>query len=783
VDISLITCNNCGTLQWYVERHSPYNHQLVDVYRFLSGQMSVASKLTQKQTDSLPGFLLDEGAVVPHSCSQCQGIIFPGEPEEIYFDAWETGPDPDHKYRRDGTYNRLGISLRDLKTMAGNHCTFASQLLKHLGNMLCNDLDPELIQIYTRYVWSDGKFNIYALASLEDIYNSDKGINAHLDRHLYRCYASRGVYRLVVCDRGPLQIPESQGGGKIPSIRHVAVDPLSRRTTAEIRSWLSACDLTSKDTHRVCSMSEQPFIPTRLIEVSQSTNGYQLRLVRGTTLDKARYSALSYCWGGKQEKQLTDENLQTYEQGIPWTDLPNTLKDAAAATYRIGLRYLWIDSMCIIQNDQVDKPNEIRQMAQIYTHAHFTIVDMRGHSAGDGFLHARTLPSGTSASTYRSTSGLCHQVVFQFQDVLESEDDKVLETRGGALQEYVLSRRLIVFGTWSTQWMCRTKRFLGMDGWRLEYDDVRENPFRKTRLWASFDKDWYKTIGEVDLLDVILYCSMNPELRDYQPKNFPVWEVWESLVGMYSTRNFSVPQDRNVALSGLAERFAPFFPSQRYVAGMWEHSLLRGLLWSVDMATLDRPRDGRAPSWSWQSVDESVECRDGNGQVVCTTLSLDYTLAESEALFGAVTSANLKLQGPSFSIEWRYIRSEGEPSRNDKSETRTLESKHTGDPETCVPFLDLRLDARENDTRWTEVLLFAIKCDRDDLVDCGLALIQDKDATRDSTFRRIGYFCFFYDQDEDEDEDEYEDEYEDEDKDTVTPIPISQWQERVVQII
>jgi hypothetical protein len=771
VDISLITCNNCGTLQWYVESHSPYNHQLVDVYRFLSGQMSVASKLTQKQTESLPGFLLDQGAVVPHSCSQCQGIIFPGEPEEIYFDAWETGPNPKHKYYRNEIYNRLGISLRDLKTMAGKHCTFASQLLKRLGDMLCNDLDPKLIQIYTGNFWSGAKFNILALVSLEDIYNSDEGINTHLDRHLYRCYASVGVCRLAMCDRGPLQIPASGGCGEIPSIRHVAVDPLSRRTTAEIRSWLSACDLTSKDTHRVCSMSEQPFVPTRLIEVSQSTNGYQLRLVQGTTLDKARYSALSYCWGGKQEKQLTNENLQTYEQGIPWTDLPNTLKDAAAATYRIGLRYLWIDSMCIIQNDTVDKPNEISQMAQIYTHAHFTIVNMRGHSAGDGFLHSRTLPSGTSAFTYQSTSGLCHQVVFQFQDSLESEDVKVLETRGWALQEYVLSRRLIVFGTWSTQWMCRTKRFLGMDGWRLGYKDKSRNPFGKTGWGASYDKDRYETIGKVDPLDAILYYSMNPELRDYQPKNLPFWEAWVSLVEMYSIRDFSVPQDRNVALSGLAERFAPFFPSQRYVAGMWEDSLLEGLLWFVDMATLDRPRDGRAPSWSWQSVDECVEWFGGARPVVCTTLSVDYTLAKSGALFGAVTSASLKLQGPSFSIEWRYIRSEGESYKNDKSETRILGSEHSGDSESCVPLLNLLLDARENDTRWTEVLLFAIECNEDDLVDCGLALIQDEDATRDSTFRRIGYFYFYYDRDEDE----YEE--------TITPIPISQWQERVVHII
>jgi hypothetical protein len=661
--------------------------------------MAVASKLTQKQMASLTGFNFDEGAVVPHSCSQCQRIIFPGEPEKIYFDAWETGPNPKHKYHIDGIYNRLGISLRDLETMAGKHCTFASQLLKHLGNMVCNDLDPELIQIYTGDFWSNGIFYIYALASLEDIYNSDEGINAHLDRHLYRCYASGGAYRLVVCDREPLRIPKSQGGGKIPSIRHVAVDPISERTTAEIKSWLNACDSTSKDTHRVCSMSEQPFVPTRLIEVSQSTNGYQLRLVQGITLEKARYSALSYCWGGKQEKQLTDENLQTYEQGIPWTDLPNTLKDAATATYRIGLRYLWIDSMCIIQNDPVDKPNEIRQMAQIYTHAHFTVVDMRGHSAGDGFLHARTLPSGTSAFRYRSTSDLCHQVAFQFQGALDSEDDKVLETRGWALQEYVLSRRLIVFGTWSTQWMCRTKRFLGMDGWRLEYEDTTQNPFRKTRWWASFNEDWYETIGKVDLLDAILYYSMNPELRDYQPRNFPVWEGWVSLVEMYSIRNFSVPQDRNVALSGLAERFAPFFPSQRYVAGMWEGSLPKGLLWYVDTATLDRPRDGRAPSWSWQSVDEFVRCYGGDDQVVCTTLSVDYTLADSGARFGAVTGASLKLQGPSFSIEWRYIRSEGKPSKNDKSETRILELEHSDDSESWIPLLSLLLDARENDTR------------------------------------------------------------------------------------
>lgn len=127
---------------------------------------------------------------------------------------------------------------------------------------------------------------------------------------------------------------------------------------------------------------------------------------------------------------MIKENLQSYKDTIPWTDLPATLKDAAIATYRIGLRYLWIDSMCIIQDHPDDRKNEIRRMAHVYTHAHFTIVAMRGRSAGDGFLHARPLPSGASSLRYQSTTDVCHWITLYYRPALKSENQKVLETRG-----------------------------------------------------------------------------------------------------------------------------------------------------------------------------------------------------------------------------------------------------------------------------------------------------------------------------------------------------------------
>ena len=88
-------------------------------------------------------------------------------------------------------------------------------------------------------------------------------------------------------------------------------------------------------------------------------------------LDKPRpYTALSYCWGGEQPTKCSTLNEQNWVQlGIPWEELPTLIQDAILVTHVLGIDYLWIDALCILQVDELDKLAQIAKMAQIYNSA------------------------------------------------------------------------------------------------------------------------------------------------------------------------------------------------------------------------------------------------------------------------------------------------------------------------------------------------------------------------------------------------------------------------------
>jgi hypothetical protein len=187
--------------------------------------------------------------------------------------------------------------------------------------------------------------------------------------------------------------------------------------------------------------------------------------------DTSRYVALSYRWGGDQPWQLTQERDESYRTEIPWDTLPRTIQDAAITVQSLGFYYLWVDSMCIIQNSEVDKAVEINQMTKVYAHATLTIMDKRGERVTDGFLHPRTLPSGTSSMKLRTEPGQTQDVTLTFEDAWEKGDNLILNTRGWIMQEYILSRRLLIFGTWLTEWRCRRESRVHTDGWMINNEE------------------------------------------------------------------------------------------------------------------------------------------------------------------------------------------------------------------------------------------------------------------------------------------------------------------------
>jgi hypothetical protein len=499
-------------------------------------------------------------------------------------------------------------------------------------------------------------------------------------------------------------------------MRGMAEDPLSPGSISSIRAWLSSCDHQTNSTHKACSITEAPYVPCRLISLDPQESSMRLRLIHGIdvhTHDPVRYAALSYCWGGPQKKQLTRANRVLYEDDISWHTLPKTLRDAVTTTHRLGLRYLWIDSLCIIQDDDDDKSTSISQMTKVYTHATVTIMDKRGSKAADGFLHPRSALPGSTYVKYEKDCGIFGWATLSFDKAVLVEDSGQLDTRGWTLQEQILSRRQLVFGPRFTEWSCRADRARNRDGWRCPPTTVSELGPGNLLLPAEV-QDKFGGINAESLTDAVVFHSLNLDTQAKRLSTPEICSEWRKLINAYSMRSLTVSKDRVFAIAGLAESFAQcMVDSQRYITGIWECDMPLALLWHVPsrvVARSNRPVGYQGPSWSWVSIIDEVDHPGSSKQsAICilTALSVTYELENDKSLFGAVSNATLHITGPAISLEWRYNRDQSAAADLDISELRWRSPDLQNESFHAIEH-HYYLDAREYSTDWTEVTFLGL---------------------------------------------------------------------------
>ena len=144
------------------------------------------------------------------------------------------------------------------------------------------------------------------------------------------------------------------------------MDVGSPEKLADAKGWMEECIAK----HDKCHTDRLVALPTRLIEVSPLGAPKSARL--GTTKGKTgSYIALSYCWGGNQPFKTTADRLHEYSENLPYEDLPKTILDAFQVTRSLGLQFIWIDSLCIIQDEKDDVAREMANMLQVYQNAQF----------------------------------------------------------------------------------------------------------------------------------------------------------------------------------------------------------------------------------------------------------------------------------------------------------------------------------------------------------------------------------------------------------------------------
>ncbi|KAJ2995681.1 hypothetical protein NUW58_g1203 [Xylaria curta] len=342
-----------------------------------------------------------------------------------------------------------------------------------------------------------------------------------------------------------------------------------------LKGWITDCDRNHE-----CYPKAGTFTPTRLLDIRYRGSGTIQLLINDQAHTKfGHYATLSHRWGSPQAHTkycAYRSNIEELKRGIVISSLPRTFQDAVHIARGLGLQYLWIDSLCIIQDDPLDWERESKLMERVFSSAYCTIAASCSFGSGDGFLKPRPArrsvmmkgPQDSDAAYF-----VCETIDNFFQDVEQSE----LNQRGWVLQERALSRRTIYFTERQSYWECG-------EGVRCETMTRMKN--RK----ASF-------LGDPNF----------PRSVDQFAKGLRI-EIFQDLYERYSGLALSYPSDRPIAIRGLESRLINTFGTRGGV-GIFDIYLHRSLLWQragESLKHITSFRDTPVPSWSWMAYDGPI---------------------------------------------------------------------------------------------------------------------------------------------------------------------------------
>lgn len=173
-------------------------------------------------------------------------------------------------------------------------------------------------------------------------------------------------------------------------------------------------------------------------------------------MERPRYSTLSHAWGSKSFLTLTSENYPSFLAGIPFEDLTQTFQDAIKITRRLGLEFIWIDSLCIVQGNEKDWENESSLMRSVYGGS---TINLAAASAVDGSQGCFLRPPYFSGGFRSRVIINGHPAVRSFHSGRIHDESTTLShlgTRAWCLQERLLSSRTIHLGCRGAFWECQT---------------------------------------------------------------------------------------------------------------------------------------------------------------------------------------------------------------------------------------------------------------------------------------------------------------------------------------
>ncbi|KAJ5928311.1 hypothetical protein N7466_007267 [Penicillium verhagenii] len=449
----------------------------------------------------------------------------------------------------------------------------------------------------------------------------------------------KGGYSLFIYACTPAEDP----GSAYVTARPLRTDVDSEMARTQMQLWLEECKK-----HKICSIPrEKTFLPSRLIEVSPQGQ-QQPRIVECTTDMYGVYATLSYCSGKKAFTTLSKSNYAQFALALEVETLPPTFRDAIEITRTLSIPYLWIDALCIFQDDEEEKVRHTGKMKELLSSSALTIIAASSEDVYQGFIHPRahqeilhTIPFRMGPDNFGSMS------INELNAACSEEWNEPIAKRAWPLQEQILSNRTLVFTTKTMTWKCH---------------DGAQN-FGNSLYFPHYLGNGFNDNDEKESLNLHSLLLNEHEAGNSQDKAL---SCWLRIVTEYSLRATSLERDRLNALAGVASHlsfFAALGPG--YFAGLWQHELARQLTWYTsdwhkslgedESLNIRRPIKYRAPSWSWASLDGGVvhfDCYyddedEESPDVICEIMdcSTKATFPKLNPL-GEILSAELTLKGP-----------------------------------------------------------------------------------------------------------------------------------------
>jgi hypothetical protein len=424
--------------------------------------------------------------------------------------------------------------------------------------------------------------------------------------------------------------------------------------------------------HHTCSGETDPTVyPPRLLDVSKPV----VSLVRDTsTLNRAPYVALSHSWGpNPQHLILTTDNQAAMQEHIKDEALHPTFRDAVEITRKLGIDYLWIDSLCIIQaggDHAKDWLGHAAIMGSIYQNCVINIAAAHGFDASAGCFATRD-PAAVAPcevklrkvtainaedeekpTVEREANSTTHLLVPESL-FAEGVDHFHLDTRGWVCQERLLSPRTIHFAKDQLFWECSgSPNVCEMIPEGVRNDTLpKADEFLYTGDAVGTGFSW-GTMQFEERTTPFSWKAPNPKEQ---------YEWWLKTLHGYVKRSLTKSSDKLPAIGGIAERTAAAL-DDKYLAGLFQAQLPDALLWSCVQET--RPTHARSkdsfysPSWSWSSLNGDIDFTplvDSESRHLCTVLGSHVHFIDPKNPFGQVSSASLKLRGPLLSFPRKLL--------------------------------------------------------------------------------------------------------------------------------